>query len=233
MSAERILMIIRTDVPAEMEAAWNTWYDTRHIPARLDTAPGFICARRFVAIDETPRHMTLYDIESTDALSDDRYLRLREAEASLPPDSFEALTPKLPNFSRRLFRQIYPGQDEYRMPDTKIIFVVAHDVPHERTAEFNAWYDTEHIPAMMGRVPGFVTARRFEAIVPDLPPRQPGWLTSPKYLTLYDLSHEKVLQSEAFLRETQSPWSTWVRSWYTKRWRFLARRIFVSQREQA
>ena len=226
MTKKRVLMMIRTDVRPEMETEWNKWYDTQHIPERLINAPGFISARRAVAIGDTPKYLTLYDLESIDALTTETYLNLREREASLPPDSFEAITPVLPNFSRRLFEQIYPEEGEYRIPDTEIIFVVGHDIPPDREEEFNAWYNTEHIPAMVERVPGFVTARRFVAVKPELPPRVSDWLSSPKFLTLYDLESEDVLQSDTFLRETNSPWSSWVRSWYTKRWRFLSRRIF-------
>ncbi len=43
---------------------------------------------------------------------------------------------------------------------------------------------------------------------------------------LYDIESEKVFQSEAFLKERNSPWSSWVRSWYSRRFRIVARRIY-------
>lgn len=226
MPQKPVLIMIRTNVLPEAENGWNRWYDTQHIPVRLDYAPGFITARRFVTINDDPKYLTLYDLAGMDALSSGPYLKIREREDALPADSFEAMTPNLPDFSRRLFEQIYPDEGTYRMPDTEILFVVAHDVPPEKEDEFNAWYNTEHIPIMLERVPGFVSARRFEAVRPQLPPRVSDWLTHPKYLTLYDLESEDVLQSDIFLKETNSPWTSWVRSWYTKQWRFLARCIF-------
>jgi len=225
MEDKKLLMMIRTDVPSEIETEWNRWYDDKHIPARLNHAPGFLTARRFVAIDDAPKYLSLYDLANIHALTSKDYLKLREREASLPLDSFEAITPTLPNFSRRIFEKIYPEEGEYRIPNTKIIFVVGHDVPAAREEEFNAWYNTEHIPAMLERVPGFVTARRFMTIKPQLPPRVSDWLSSPKYLTIYDLESKEVLESDIFLRETNSPWSSWIRSWYTRRFRFLAQRI--------
>jgi hypothetical protein len=153
-------------------------------------------------------------------------VKLREWEASLPPDSFEAITARLPNFSRSAYEQIFPEQGEYRMPDTDILFTIGHDVPPNREEEFNAWYNTEHIPAMINRVPGFVTARRFRNVGSLLPPGSGKMDLSPKYVTLYDLIHEKVLDSEIFQKETNSPWSSWVRSWYTRRFRILARKIY-------
>lgn len=216
--------MVRTDILPEIEVDWNNWYDTQHIPNRLNIT-GFISARRFVAIEGEPKYLTLYGLTSIQVLTSEAYLKLRDWEASLPPDSFEAITPKLPNFSRGVFKQIYPEQGEYRVPSTKIIFAVGHDVPPNKDEEFNAWYDTEHIPAM-NRVAGFVTSRRFSAADIELPPRAGSRKLSPKYVTLYDLESEEVLRSESFMRETNSPWSSWVRSWYSRRFRILARRLY-------
>jgi hypothetical protein len=230
MTQKRILLMVRIgDVPKGIEAEWNNWYDTQHIPHRLNIS-GFISARRFVEIGSESKgghkYLTLYDLSSVDVLTSEAYLKLRDWEASLSPDSFEAITPKLPTFARGIYEQIYPGQGEYEIPDTEILFTIGHDVPSGKEEEFNAWYHTEHIPAMMNRVPGFITARRFKVVETPLPPRAGKTSSSPKYVTLYDLNSDKVLESEAFLRETNSPWSSWVRSWYNRRFRILARRIY-------
>jgi len=225
MTKERILLMARMDVPSEIEADWNHWYDTQHIPSRL-AITGFVSARRFVAIEGESRYLTIYDLSSTEVLTSEAYLDLRDKEAALPPNSFEAITRTLPNFARGVYKQIYPQEGEYRTPDTEILFTPGHDVPPGRDDEFKAWYHTEHIPAMLNKVPGFVTARQFTAVETKLPPEAGRVDSSPKYVTLYDLESADVLRSEDFLRETNSPWSTWVRSWYTRRFRILARRIY-------
>ncbi len=215
------------EVPKGIEAEWNNWYNTKHIPNRQNK-PGFISARRFAAIWGEYQYLTLYGLTSVEALTSDPYLKLRDWEASLPAESFEAITLKLPKFSRGTYEQIfaYPGPEEHRCTDTEILFTVGHDVPSNREEEFNAWYNTEHIPAMVDRVPGFLTARRFKLTEAPLTPRSGMQSPSPKYMTLYDLANDGVLQSEIFLKETNSPWSTWVRSWYSRRFRILARRIY-------
>lgn len=228
MDAKRVLLMVRIgDVPKEIEEKWHHWYNSTHIPNRLDK-PGFISARRFAAIWGEYKYVTLYDLANLDALTSEPYLKLRGWEASLSPDSFEAITLKLPKFSRGTYEQIfaYPGPEKYRSPDTEILFTVGHDVPSNREEEFNAWYNTEHVPAMVDRVPGFLFARRFKLTEAPLTPRSGMQSPSPKYMTLYDLANDGVLQSEIFLRETNSPWSTWVRSWYSRRFRILARRIY-------
>lgn len=226
MAKKRVLLLVRIgDVPPKIEPDWNHWYDTTHIPNRL-SKPGFISVRRFLALWGEYKYLTLYELDNLEALESEAYVKLREWEASLPPESFEAITLKLPDFTRGVYEQIYPEQEEYEMPNTEILFTIGHDVPPNREEEFNAWYNTEHIPAMINRVPGFVTARRFRNVGSLLPSGSGKTSPSPKYVTLYDLSDEKVLESEVFKRETNSPWSSWVRSWYSRRFRILARRIY-------
>jgi len=64
--------------------------------------------------------------------------------------------------------------------------------------EFNAWYDTEHLPERSA-VPGFETALRFVCISGH-----------PRYLALYDLANPQVLDSPEYLKVAfgnSSPWT--------------------------
>lgn len=64
--------------------------------------------------------------------------------------------------------------------------------------EFNAWYDTEHVPERLA-VPGFETALRFVCLSGH-----------PRYLAIYDLAGPEVLDSPEYLRiafENSSPWT--------------------------
>lgn len=60
--------------------------------------------------------------------------------------------------------------------------------------EFNAWYDSEHIPERLA-IPGFRSARR--------------WVHEKTYLATYELDSPGVLSSSPYLAryENQSPWS--------------------------
>ena len=65
--------------------------------------------------------------------------------------------------------------------------------------EFNAWYDSEHVPERLA-VPGVLTAIRFASVS----------AATPKYLAMYDLKSESVLESEAYRRvagANSSPWT--------------------------
>lgn len=208
------------DVPQQIEADWNRWYDTSHITARL-ALPGFIAARRFKAYEGECKYVSLYELESEGAVASKPYLALKRKEMSLPASSLEARTRGLPGFMRGIYQQVYPDV-AYQMPDTQYLFLVAHDIPAQKEDAFTAWYNTEHIPAML-RVPGFVTARRFKlAQFQNTPGRQSS---CPQYLSLYDLADKDAVENEQFMRDRESPWSAWVRSWYTRRLRIKAEQI--------
>lgn len=54
------LQIGRMDVPPEVDAEFNTWYNTIYIP-NYETVPGVIRGRRYRAVEGTPTYMTLYE----------------------------------------------------------------------------------------------------------------------------------------------------------------------------
>lgn len=77
------------------------------------------------------------------------------------------------------------------------LLAVWTDIPAAMEEEFNAWYDTEHVPERLS-VPGMLTAYRYTAVEGE-----------PKYLALYECTDEKVLQSEAYMKilKPGSPWT--------------------------
>jgi hypothetical protein len=69
------------------------------------------------------------------------------------------------------------------------------DIDSEHEAEFERWYNEEHLPDR-ANCPGFLSARRFRAIE-----------GGPKYMALYDLAGPEVLESEAYRRIRTTPWT--------------------------
>ena len=83
--------------------------------------------------------------------------------------------------------------------------------------EFNAWYDTEHVPERLA-VPGVETAVRFFSTTG----------AAPKYLAMYDLAAESVLDTDAYKSvagDNSSPWTKRVTR-RTKVYRSVGRQIF-------
>jgi hypothetical protein len=78
-----------------------------------------------------------------------------------------------------------------------LLFMTDIDAAHE--AEFHRWYEEEHLGERMA-IPGFISARRFEAIE-----------GSPKYLALYDLETPDVLQSTAYRHIVGAGKSSWTK----------------------
>ena len=80
-------------------------------------------------------------------------------------------------------------------------------------AAFNAWYDSEHVPAL-ARVPGVLSARRFRS-------RDAGT----RYVALYHLTAPDVVDSAAWKDASGStPMPQRVRDQITDRIRLVCRR---------
>ena len=95
------------------------------------------------------------------------------------------------------------------MPN-KGFLLVTMQPPPALEEEFNAWYDTEHIPERLA-VPGILTALRFVCINGG----------HPRYLAMYDLESLDVMTSPAYLKvahDKSSPWTKRVTS-RVKVWR--------------
>lgn len=71
--------------------------------------------------------------------------------------------------------------------------------PPAMEEEFNAWYDTEHVPERLA-VAGFLSALRYVCLSGH-----------PRYLAMYDLDDHGVLQSAAYLSVSGERFSPWTR----------------------
>ena len=83
------------------------------------------------------------------------------------------------------------------MANKGFLLVTMH-APPAFEEEFNAWYDTEHLPERLA-VPGFETALRFVCVSGH-----------PRYLAMYDLARPEVLDSPEYRRvafANSSPWT--------------------------
>jgi hypothetical protein len=78
------------------------------------------------------------------------------------------------------------------------LLMVWTDVPADKEAEFNRWYNEEHLAERLG-VPGFLSAARYEAVK-----------GGPKHLAVYELESPAVLQSAAYKKVSANP-TEWTR----------------------
>jgi hypothetical protein len=67
------------------------------------------------------------------------------------------------------------------------------DVPADKEAEFNRWYNEEHIAERLS-VPGFLSAARYEAVK-----------GGSKHLAVYELENAAVMESDAYKKVSNNP----------------------------
>jgi hypothetical protein len=92
------------------------------------------------------------------------------------------------------------------------LLVNAMNVLPEHEAEFNEWYDHEHIPALSA-VPGVLSARRFRDMK-----------GTHRYLALYHLANVDVQGSDAWKKAANSPWTDKLRPHFRDHLRLATRR---------
>jgi hypothetical protein len=73
------------------------------------------------------------------------------------------------------------------------LLMVWCDVPADKEAEFNRWYNEEHLAERLS-VPGFLSAARYEAVK-----------GGPKHLAVYELESPAVMESEAYKKVSNNP----------------------------
>ena len=104
------------------------------------------------------------------------------------------------------------------IPVGTTVLVVTMDVDPEDEAEFNKWYNEQHLPERM-EIPGYISARRFRLEEGD------GAL---KYLCIWELEDGSPLQSRMYKDQQADPTALYERVNKTikARTRGLYRQIF-------
>jgi hypothetical protein len=73
------------------------------------------------------------------------------------------------------------------------LLMVWCDVPADREADFNRWYNEEHLAERLS-IPGFLSAARYEAVK-----------GGPKHLAVYELESAAVMESDAYKKVASNP----------------------------
>jgi hypothetical protein len=187
---------------------YNRWYWEEHLPGLL-AVPGYRSGRRYVAIEGAPKYMAMYELDSMDA-----YRSREHDEAVATPWTARVRA----HGTTRLdfYRQISPAGGimpgpSYGDGQTEAggLMVFRMDLAPEHEAEFHAWYDQEHLPALCA-VPGVIGAHRFEAI-------QGG----PKFGAIYYLTEPAVQACPEWVAARDTPWSARMRPLFLNGWRMV------------
>ena len=136
------------------EDEFHDWYDTEHLPER-QLVPGFLLCQRWIGADDRKISIATYDLDTIGVMQSPGYLAI--GGANLSPWS-KRVTSRVERLMRFEGDQILPG--DRLPPDNAGGFLInSMNIDPAAEAEFNDWYDTEHIPALAA-VPGVLAARR-------------------------------------------------------------------------
>jgi hypothetical protein len=185
---------------------FHDWYDTEHLPERV-RVPGFEACHRWIGVQDPKVSVATYDLETVGVLQSPDYQAI--GGANLSPWS-KRVTSRVERLMRFEGDQILPGN---QLPPGHAggLLLNAMNVEPAAEAEFNEWYDNEHIPALAA-VPGTLAARRFRA--------HEG---SPRYVALYHLASPEVQASPEWKRAASSPWTDRMRPHFRDHLRIVAR----------
>jgi hypothetical protein len=173
------------------EDEFHDWYDTEHLPER-QRVPGFLVCQRWIGVDAPTVSVATYDLESLAVLKSPAYLAI--GGENLSPWS-KRITARVERLMRFEGDQILPG-DQLPPRDAGGLLLNAMNIAPQFEAEFNEWYEKEHIPAL-GAVPGVLSARRFRGVSGNR-----------KYVALYHLASPAVQDSAEWKQARQSDWTS-------------------------
>lgn len=202
------ILIAAMDFSTVAEDEFNDWYDLEHIPER-QRVPGFLVCQRWIGADNPRQSVATYDLETVAVLQSPAYRAIGGDNLSVWS---KRVTAKVSRLLRCEAEQILPG-DEVAPSGAGGLLLVAMTPAAADEREFNAWYDTEHVPAL-ARVPGVLRARRFRSTL----------ASGPRYVALYHLTAPGVVASAEWKQASEStPMPPKVRERVTDRLRLVCR----------
>lgn len=187
------LLFMAFDYSTAHADEFHDWYDQEHIPERL-RVPGFLNAQRWI---DGSVHVALYDLAGPGVFQTPAY-------KAVSGDNQSPWTKRVTAMCGRIMRlegeQVTPG--DRLAPEGAGGLLVASMTPDPAVeAEFNDWYDSEHLPGLAA-VPGVLAARRYRAT---------DAASERRYLALYHLTNVSVSRSAAWAAAANTPWSERLR----------------------
>ncbi len=176
------------------EDEFHDWYNTEHVPERL-RVPGFINAERWIGSSNPKDSVALYDLDNVDVLQSAPYRAVGGANGS---PWTKRVTGRTKSIIRMEGEQILPG-DAVAPDGAAALLLISMNVAPEHEADFNEWYNTEHLPALAG-VPGVLRARRYR-----------GAGATQRYAAIYHFANPDVPNSASWKAAANTPWTERMR----------------------
>jgi hypothetical protein len=168
----------------------------------------FLTLQRWIGAENPRQSVATYDLDSVAVLQSPQYRAI--GGENLSPWS-KRVTGKVERLLRYEGEQILPG-DATAPANAGGLLLVGMTPGADVETAFNAWYDTEHVPAL-ARVPGVLCARRYRT-----------GAGGTKYVALYHLASPGVIDSAEWKQASAStPMAQHVRDQITNRLRLVCR----------
>ena len=201
------ILLVGFDFTNAHEDEFHDWYDLEHVPER-QRVPGFGACERWIGAGNPKQAVATYELDSLDVLQSPAYRAIGGENLSVWSKRVTAMCTRL---IRLEGEQILPGSQP-APAGAGALLVNAMNVDPAHEAEFNEWYDHEHIPALAA-IPGTLCARRFR-----------DSKGTHRYLALYHLATPEVQASPEWKQAANSPWTDRLRPSFRDHLRIVARR---------
>lgn len=197
--------------PAGWEADFHDWYEAEHIPARV-AIPGFAEAVRYELTGseggpQAARWLACYFLDDMAALETPEYRRLKQE----PGERTARMLDNVEGFTRYIADE--RSDTGAAGEEAGALLAIAFAVPDDDVAEFDGWYEEEHVPLLM-RVPGWLRVRRYRV--------RPGSAGPPwTHLALHEVRDAATLErpERAAARDTPRRAALAARDWFSSgRW---------------
>ena len=204
------LLIAAFDFSTAQADEFHDWYDLEHIPER-QAVPGFGACERWIGDDKPTYSVATYDLDTVGVLRSQAYNAIAYENLSVWS---KRVTSKCTRLLRFEGSQIGPGPTAAPSGAGAVLLNTMNIAP-EIEADFNRWYNEEHIPALAA-VPGTLAARRFKS------EGESGG--THRYVALYHLASPDVPRSDAWKKAANSPWTERLRPHFRDHLRILTKR---------
>jgi hypothetical protein len=181
------LMAVWIDMPTDMEDEFNKWYVEEHL-ADVLSLPGVLSAARYEAVRSGPKHLAVYELESTQVVESEAMKNRQHTPWTLrmyPPANAA-------NFIQNVYEMIYPDKltDETANADFAPVLQIGRmAISPQNEEEWNQWYSGVFVPNFE-KVDGCIRGRRWRA-----------YRGTPKYSVMYELEDENVSQTPEWLKQ--------------------------------
>jgi hypothetical protein len=183
--------------PPGQETRFHDWYDTEHIPLRMEV-PGFVSAQRYRDLaDDAKGFLAVYEMTDPEVMKTPAYQEVKTKPSELTREMLGTVSGFTRDIAAETSVKRQPTPAGVHAIDAKLLYAVWFEVPESALADFDAWYELDHVPALMG-CKEWLAVRRFRIV--------DGEPTKANRLALHYLADHSALESPERAAARKTPW---------------------------